>query len=360
MKNLDKESYHKLFDILKEYPNEVNEIRAEKLARNANPLALVAAAQYYPKIKGKEVVKPVSPPSESASDEDNDELRGISKFKNVWHSLQSTSRTSTNLPKTTLELHQTPGTRIEICLQRTGMTINLSSLKPKRVKDYAYHKENMMLCKQDEKGVPLKKIQEVFTIESRPTFDVELLDKVDSNVIFDSSDMCDNDGKDDQNAEEYEDERVVLDNLIANLNLDTDENKKIQKQLKKANSANLLLLSQMMFGINVELPFIRKRLDNLLNKPITHEITVLVKDLLMPLAEKTKANANEFVKDLKEEMFDNLQYVQSLEKELDELQSDKTEFLNEYNLLLQECLSKDILCAELSSMTDIDKYSEMA
>ncbi|GKB76474.1 hypothetical protein Tco_0943369 [Tanacetum coccineum] len=46
--DLDKESYHKLFDILKQYQNEVNEIRAEKLARNANPLALVAATQHYP------------------------------------------------------------------------------------------------------------------------------------------------------------------------------------------------------------------------------------------------------------------------------------------------------------------------
>ncbi|GJR48699.1 retrovirus-related pol polyprotein from transposon TNT 1-94 [Tanacetum coccineum] len=59
-------------------------------------------------------------------------------------------------------------------------------------------------------------------------------------------------------------------------------------------------------------------------------------------------------------MFDDLQYVQSLEKELDELQSDKTEFSNEYDLLLQECLSKDILCVALSSMTDIDEYSKMA
>ncbi|GKB72070.1 hypothetical protein Tco_0933482 [Tanacetum coccineum] len=43
--NLDKESYHKLFDILKQYKKEVNEICAEKIAKNANPLALVAAAQ---------------------------------------------------------------------------------------------------------------------------------------------------------------------------------------------------------------------------------------------------------------------------------------------------------------------------
>nr|GEU52193.1 hypothetical protein [Tanacetum cinerariifolium] len=41
---LDEVSYHKLFDILKQYQNKVNEIRAERLARNANPLALVATA----------------------------------------------------------------------------------------------------------------------------------------------------------------------------------------------------------------------------------------------------------------------------------------------------------------------------
>ncbi|GJW94402.1 hypothetical protein Tco_0174074 [Tanacetum coccineum] len=35
-------SYHKLYDILKQHQNEVNEIRTERLARTANPLALVA------------------------------------------------------------------------------------------------------------------------------------------------------------------------------------------------------------------------------------------------------------------------------------------------------------------------------
>nr|GEW32498.1 hypothetical protein [Tanacetum cinerariifolium] len=89
--DLDKESYHKLFDILKQYQNEVNEIRVEKLATNANPLALVATVQHYPeyhnqaskphksiaysskqtttskshastKHKGKEIAKPIIPP----------------------------------------------------------------------------------------------------------------------------------------------------------------------------------------------------------------------------------------------------------------------------------------------------------
>ncbi|GJZ38064.1 hypothetical protein Tco_0584255 [Tanacetum coccineum] len=49
----------------------------------------------------------------------------------------------------------------------------------------------------------------------------------DSNVIPDSPDMCDNDIQNDQNAVESDDERVALANLIANLKLDVDENKKI-------------------------------------------------------------------------------------------------------------------------------------
>ncbi|GJZ09541.1 hypothetical protein Tco_0543824 [Tanacetum coccineum] len=63
-----------------------------------------------------------------------------------------------------------------------------------------------------------------------------LVETGDSNVIPDSPDMCDNDIQDDQNDVECDDERVALANLIANLKLDVDENKKIQKKLKKANA----------------------------------------------------------------------------------------------------------------------------
>nr|GEW19907.1 hypothetical protein [Tanacetum cinerariifolium] len=81
--------------------DEVNEIRAERISKNANPLALVAAAQHYPdpyyqapkshksyappskqssftrsnastKYKVKEIAKRITPPFESASEEDND------------------------------------------------------------------------------------------------------------------------------------------------------------------------------------------------------------------------------------------------------------------------------------------------
>nr|GFC51704.1 hypothetical protein [Tanacetum cinerariifolium] len=40
----------------------------------------------------------------------------------------------------------------------------------------------------------------------------------------------------DKNDVESDDERVALANLIANSKIDVDENKKIQKQLKKSNT----------------------------------------------------------------------------------------------------------------------------
>ncbi|GJV23094.1 hypothetical protein Tco_1375789 [Tanacetum coccineum] len=66
---LDKVSYHKLFNILKQYQKEVNEIRAERIAKNANPLALVVAAQQYPDpyYKAPKSHKSFAPPSKQAS-----------------------------------------------------------------------------------------------------------------------------------------------------------------------------------------------------------------------------------------------------------------------------------------------------
>nr|GEU45263.1 retrotransposon protein, putative, unclassified [Tanacetum cinerariifolium] len=94
-----------------------------------------------------------------------------------------------------------------------------------------------------------------------------VVEKVDSNVIPDSPDMCDNDIQTDQNAIKLDDERVELANLI------------------------------------------------------------------------TQNDSLTFVHELKQEMHADLMYVESLEKEIDELKSDKAEFLNMYDIILQECSS---------------------
>ncbi|GJT19973.1 hypothetical protein Tco_0878679 [Tanacetum coccineum] len=46
-KEIETISYHTLFDILKQYQNEGNDICAERIAKSANPLALLVAAQPY-------------------------------------------------------------------------------------------------------------------------------------------------------------------------------------------------------------------------------------------------------------------------------------------------------------------------
>ncbi|GKB94822.1 hypothetical protein Tco_0980959 [Tanacetum coccineum] len=243
--DLDTVSYHKLFDVLKQYQKEVNKIRAERIAKNANPLALVDVALPYPypyyqapkshkpyettskqssstrsnastKFKCKEIAKPITPLSESDSKEDSDpeqaqrdkdmqkKLALIAKyFKKLYKPTNNNLRTSSNSKNKNVDT--TPRYVNE---NQTG--ILLRSAENKRAKDYTYHKEKMLMCKQAKKGVPLQaeevdwlvdmdeevdeqeleshymymymeKIQEVHNVDSGPSFDVEPLEKVYSD-----------------------------------------------------------------------------------------------------------------------------------------------------------------------------------
>ncbi|GKE47035.1 hypothetical protein Tco_1478293, partial [Tanacetum coccineum] len=77
--------------------------------------------------------------------------------------------------------------------------------------------------------VPYNAEYNVFAVDTQhseqPEYSINtcVVENVDSNVIPDSPDMCDNDIQTDQNAE---DGHAALANLIANLKLDIDENKK--------------------------------------------------------------------------------------------------------------------------------------
>ncbi|GJY45201.1 hypothetical protein Tco_0433414 [Tanacetum coccineum] len=70
---------------------------------------------------------------------------------------------------------------------------------------------------------------------------------------------------------------------------------------------------------------------------------------LMPLALKTQNDSLAFVHELKKEMHADLKYVESLENEIDKLEYDKAEFSNMYDMLLQECVSNDVMCSYLHS-----------
>ncbi|GKE05392.1 hypothetical protein Tco_1397410, partial [Tanacetum coccineum] len=262
-----------------------NEIRAERIAKNANPLALVDDAQQYPnpyyqapkshksyappskqssstisnattKYKGKEIAKPITPPFESASEEDSDpeqahrdkdmqkNLALIAKyFKKIYKPTNNNLKTSSNSRNKNVDTsprYKNDNHTRQFGNQRTVTVAGARETecrKPKRVKDYTYHKKKMLLCKQAEKGVPLQAEQADWLEDMDEEIDEQeleahsymakiqkrqhseqpesinntcVVEKVDSNVIPNSPDMCNDDIQIDQNAEECDDERVAL------------------------------------------------------------------------------------------------------------------------------------------------------
>nr|GFB63967.1 hypothetical protein [Tanacetum cinerariifolium] len=78
--------------------------------------------------------------------------------------------------------------------------------------------------------------------------------------------------------------------------------------------------------------------------PTSQDMEILIQTCLMPLALKTQNGSFIFVHELKQEMHADLKYVESFETEIDELESDKAEFSNPYDMILQECVLT-MLCA---------------
>ncbi|GJS58931.1 retrovirus-related pol polyprotein from transposon TNT 1-94 [Tanacetum coccineum] len=393
--DLDTVLYHKLFGVMKQYQKEVNEIRAERIAKNVNLLALVAAAQQYPnpyyqapkphksyatpskqssstisnastKYKDKVIAKPITPPSESASEEDIEKCVPLQEEQADW-----LADTDEEIDEQELDAH------------------------------YIY----------------MAKIQEVPTADSGT--DTEPLEQVQYDAEYN---VFANERKHSEQPESIN-ERAALANLIANLKLNVDENKKIQKQLKKANTSlahelkecksilaetsrtlgesnsirdsYLIALQNKQTELETcktlndrtvdydKLELVKKKHDELVKQsffnkvtlrrelddqawekhshdhfhaPTAHDIEILIKTCLIPLALKTQNDSFKFVHELKQEMHADLKFVESFEKEIDELEYDKAEFSNMYDILLE--LKKLIeKCKEKYVETKFDKPS---
>nr|GEZ82613.1 integrase, catalytic region, zinc finger, CCHC-type, peptidase aspartic, catalytic [Tanacetum cinerariifolium] len=384
---LDEVSYHKLFDILKQYPNEVNELRAEKLARNANPLALVATAQAR-----KEIAKPITPPSETAFEEDSDpnqaqrdkdmkkNLALIAKyFKKIYKPTNNNLRTSSNFKNKNVDMNS----RYK------------NDDHSRQFGNQSAARENvgrMQKAKKSE-GLRVSQGEDVVMqalIQSQWNSNTCLVETDDSNVTLDSPDMCEDDIRNEQNDVERDDERVAL----ANLKLNVDENKKIQKQLKKANTTlaqelkeckailtktskslgeSISVRDSCLFALQTKqaefekfkafndrtfnydkLELVKEKHDELMKQ------SLLTKSHYEGLVkQKTKSDSLKFVHELKQEMHADLMYVESLEKEIIELKSEKAEFSDMYDVVLQECVSKDVMCSYLQSLSDLDALAEL-
>ncbi|GKC04279.1 hypothetical protein Tco_0995889 [Tanacetum coccineum] len=93
--------------------------------------------------------------------------------------------------------------------------------------------------------------------------------------------------------------------------------------------------------------------------PNALDMEILIKTCLMPLALKTQNDSFKFVHELKQEMHADLKYVESLEKEIDKLEYDKAYFSNMYDLLMQECVSQDVMLKECECLAQkLSKQTE--
>nr|GEY62755.1 retrovirus-related Pol polyprotein from transposon TNT 1-94 [Tanacetum cinerariifolium] len=271
---LDEVSYHKLFDILKQYQKEVNELRAERLARNANPLALVATAQanqnpYYKtsKYKGKEIAKPITPPSESASKEDSDpeqaqrdknmqkNLALIAKKAEIQKGLKTPQDTDEKIDVEELEAHYSYMAKIQEVPTADTCTDSEPLEQVQNDTGYNVFANDLQHSKQSES-----------------IYNTCIVETDDSNVILDSPDMCEDDMQNDQND----------------------------------------------------------------------DMEILIQTCLMPLALKTQNDSFIFVHELKQEMHADLKYVESVKNEINELESDKAEFSNMYDMILPHLRSNQI------------------
>nr|GFC56649.1 hypothetical protein [Tanacetum cinerariifolium] len=102
-------SYHKLYDILKQHQHEVNEIRAEKIARVANLLTLVAQQQpvYHPQTHPTHYNQNSSTRSQQAATKNRG--KAIKIYKPTNNNLRTSSNTSRTNQDNSLRIHKNDG-----------------------------------------------------------------------------------------------------------------------------------------------------------------------------------------------------------------------------------------------------------
>nr|GEY94469.1 retrovirus-related Pol polyprotein from transposon TNT 1-94 [Tanacetum cinerariifolium] len=183
--------------------------------------------------------------------------------------------------------------------------------KPKRVKDSAYHKEKILLCKQAEEGIPLQ------------AKEYDWLEDTEEEI-------------DDQELESHYNYIAKIQEVpVADSSIDSEPLE--QTEFEKYKAFN----------------------DHTVDYDILEHMEILIQTCLMPLAIKTQNDSFMFFHEFKQEMHADLKYVESLEKEIDELKSDKAEFSSMYDMILQECMSNDVKYSYLLSLSDLDALAEL-
>nr|GEZ58835.1 hypothetical protein [Tanacetum cinerariifolium] len=106
--------------------------------------------------------------------------------------------------------------------------------KPKQAKDTAYHREKMLLCKQEEAGFQLN--VDEHPEQSKFVHDTYPIEQDEHNVIIDSLDMSyDREQIDQDDDDDLANERDFLASLIEKLKCEIDDSKNRNKFLETSN-----------------------------------------------------------------------------------------------------------------------------
>ncbi|GJY38342.1 retrovirus-related pol polyprotein from transposon TNT 1-94 [Tanacetum coccineum] len=331
---IDTVSYHKLFDVLKQFQNEVNDIRSERLARSANPLALLAAAQPYSdnyyqapnpqrsnapsykqssstrsnattRHKGKEIAKPVTPQSESVSEEDSDPEQAR-RDKDMQKNLALLANNDN---------HQAVWNQRTVTVAGQGK----SRQSQKAVKDYRITKEE-----DDDANKLNKEVSPANSSFTNTPFGTGTK-PYENDVFANVDEILSNLNPLTTQCIREKDEAIFCPDGEETVTLEKESRSKLDKDTVKPY--NYTYQNSLL------------KLSNHHPKPILISWNAL-KKLGRQCGEKHKTilDSHCFIHELKREMNDDLEYVNSLEKELDELESEKADFSNIYDLLLEELI----------------------
>nr|GEV39742.1 hypothetical protein [Tanacetum cinerariifolium] len=416
-------------------------------------LALIA--KYF-----KKIYKPTNNNLRTSSNSKNKNVDTTPRYKNDDHSGQFGNQRTVNVARAREKVGST-------VVQQSGIwCFNYKEYghfakecrKLNRVKDSAYHKEKMLICKQAEQGVLLlaeqydwladmdekvdeqefevhysymAKIQEVPTADSgtdsEPVEEVQnkagynvfandlqhfdqsksisntcLVETDDSNIIPDSPDILIPDGEETLALERESRSKLNKDSVrpydYTKLNslyeIFKPPTQEYETQLVHANEIRRKMwrksfvkskpniyknigflpvsksISKSRQAYNVmknNINHLKQIVDDAWIKhskdqfraPTAQDMEILIQTCLMPLTIKTQNDSFKFVHELKQEMHADLKYIKSLEKEIDELESNKAEFSDMYDEILQDYVSKDVMCSYLISLSDLDALAEL-
>nr|GEY69346.1 hypothetical protein [Tanacetum cinerariifolium] len=273
-------SYHKLYDILKQHQHEVNEIRAEKIARVANPLSLVAQQQpiYHPQhhpnqftqnsstrsqqaatrnrekaiVNSPQSIYDQEPPmvdedDEMSKDKEIDKLMALISlsFKKIYKPTNNNLRTSSNTSHANQDNSPRINKNVGYENQRNGTiagareTVGSTVVSPDAADSGPIFDDEPLQKVSNDDHYNVFAMESTHTEQSKSVHDTYPIEQDAQNVSIDSLDMSYDREEIDQNDDDNDlaKERELLASLIEKLKCEIDESKNRSKFLETSNKA---------------------------------------------------------------------------------------------------------------------------